>query len=121
MTTMTADDFLAHHGVKGMKWGKRKGAGSSSETRTTSKDHDQVTKLRSKRPSEMSNEELRILTNRINLEQNYSRMNPSRVTKGRKLVTATIGTAGTAISVYNMAKSPAVKSAINLGKSLLDT
>lgn len=26
------EEFLAHHGVKGMKWGKRKSSGSSSES-----------------------------------------------------------------------------------------
>lgn len=29
---MNADDFLAHYGVKGMKWGKRKQQSSSSES-----------------------------------------------------------------------------------------
>lgn len=119
MTVETVDEFLAHYGVPGMKWGKRKSSSSSSEEKTSSSDHEKVAQLRAKRPSEMSNEELRVLTNRMNLEQNYARLNPGKVSQGKAYVAAAIGTAGMAISVYNMVKSPAAKAAVNLGKNVI--
>lgn len=36
MSTDLADDFLAHYGVPGMKWGKRKGRDSSGSNRSSS-------------------------------------------------------------------------------------
>lgn len=119
MTVETVDEFLAHYGVPGMKWGKRKASSSSSETSTPSSDHKKVAQLRTKRPSEMSNEELRTLTNRMNLEQNYARLNPSKVSKGKKYLAAAVGTAGMAISIYNMANSPAAKSAMKVGRNIV--
>lgn len=115
----TADDFLSHYGVKGMRWGKRSGGGTAVAERPASGDHKQVAKLRAKRPSEMSNEELRALTNRMNLEQQYSRLNPSAAVKGRNYVAAAIGTAGMAVSIYNLAKSPMAKSAMSAGKNAI--
>lgn len=47
-TEMSADDFLAHYGVAGMKWGQRKA--TSSETRANNKANaakDEVARLKS--------------------------------------------------------------------------
>lgn len=52
------EKFVAHYGVKGMRWGVSKEDSSSS----------------SKSISEMSTKELQERVNRLNLERNYSRL-----------------------------------------------
>lgn len=118
MTTMTADEFLAHHGVKGMKWGKRKGSTSSV---ATSDDHDSARALSKKSAKELSNKELKTLNSRLQLEKSYKELStkPHVLSKGKKLAAAALGTAGMAVSAYNMAQSPAAKAAIKLGKNMV--
>lgn len=90
------DDFLAHYGVKGMKWGVRRDRGSSSGSRKksgSSKDSEEsAPKTRTKRGSDLSrysddkltsmnsslkgldalsDAELKKLTGRMQLEQTY--------------------------------------------------
>ena len=71
-------DFLAHWGVKGMKWGVRKdrtGVGASSAS--ASEDHINVAALRKKKLSQLSNAEIKAVNERMNLEKKYREMNPS--------------------------------------------
>lgn len=71
-------DFLEHYGVKGMKWGVRKdrtGVGASSAS--ASEDHINVAALRKKKVSQLSNAEIKAVTERMNLEKKYREMNPS--------------------------------------------
>lgn len=109
------EKVLKHHGVKGMRWGVRKddGASSSSVRRVLgfkkaktavepvklSEDHVKAAVARSKHPSELNNDELKGLIDRMNLEQQYSKLvakpsapipvkNQSSLTKGRKFVTS---------------------------------
>lgn len=75
---MTSGEFLAHWGVKGMKWGVRKdrtGVGASSAS--ASEDHINVAALRKKKVSQLSNAEIKAVTERMNLEKKYREMNPS--------------------------------------------
>lgn len=57
---------LMHYGVLGMKWGRRRGRSSSS-----SADHKTASRLKKKKLSEMSNDELKKLTQRMQLEKQY--------------------------------------------------
>lgn len=58
-------DFLEHHGVKGMKWGQRR----------SRKQLESAAKRRGSRSvKDMSDEELRHVVNRMNMEQQYSRL-----------------------------------------------
>lgn len=110
------DSTLKHYGVLGMKWGKRKADNSASVVRRPkSSDHVEAVALKKKRPSELSNAELRRLNDRMNLEQNYARLmanNPSKFSKGAKITQDILKTAGQAYNTYN---SPLVK---ELRKSL---
>jgi len=74
------NEFLKHYGVLGMRWGKRK-------ARSVSSDHSRARSLKKKHISELSDDELTTLNKRLNLEKNYSSLNPSRVTKGKNAVT----------------------------------
>ena len=59
-----AKTFLEHHGVKGMKWGVRR---SKRQLR-------RAAQARGKSVKDMSDDELREVVNRMNLEQQYSRL-----------------------------------------------
>ena len=113
MTDQIVDDFLEHIGVKGMKWGVRRKSSRSAEK---SSDYKQVSSLRKKPASALSNKELKELNERLNLEQNFNRLNPGKVSSGKKQAEAIIATVGVAFTVYNMINSPAGKAFINIGK-----
>ena len=109
------DNFLEHYGVKGMRWGvrqKRPGVKLSG-------DAQKARKYRGKPASSLTNKQLRELNERIKLEQNYKKLNPGKKTRGEEAVKGVLATAGLGITVYNMAKSPAGKAAIEAGKKFV--
>lgn len=88
---------LAHYGVLGMKWGKRK-------SRTPSADSEKVKAIRKKSVDEMSNQDLRDANNRLQLERQYKDLT-KKTSIGKKAVKAFIGTAGTITAVTAAAKT----------------
>ena len=94
--TETAEDYeLFHYGVKGMKWGVQKGGGGvktsrlerklaekAEEAKTHSSDHKTAQKLRAKPLPTMSNDDIRTLNKRLELETNYARLMESTRKKG---------------------------------------
>lgn len=124
--TRTPEDVLMHYGVKGMRWGKRQASSESSSSgssgkpkREVSADHAKVAQLRTKKSSEMSNAELKALTNRLNLEKNYASLTPHAGSRGKAAVATLIGTLTMGVTLYNMAHSPAGKASFNLGQRLV--
>lgn len=115
-------NYMYHYGVKGMKWGVRKSRVKSSTSKkrgksTYSSDYLETAELRKKSYKQLSNEELRALNKRMNLESEYQRLNPSKVSKGKKVVKGIVAAGGTAASIYALRKNPVVQigiSAINL-------
>lgn len=103
-----SDDSLSHYGVPGMRWGKRKGSSIS-------------TKPKKIKLSDMSDDELRRVNKRAQLEQEYRRRNPNRKERGKAAAKALMGTAMTGITLYNMVNSPAGKAAIDIGKKAVGT
>lgn len=87
-------DELEHYGVKGMKWGVRRTpkqlARARGEKLPASKDAKQVRDLRSRKTATLSNDELRIINERLNLERNYIQLGGPRGSRlkrtGRKFV-----------------------------------
>jgi hypothetical protein len=85
-------DTLQHVGVLGMRWGHRRGG--SSRTGHPSSDHVVATKIKAKKLHEMSNDEIKTLSNRIQLERQYKDLNPSKVKRGAKAVGNTMDILG---------------------------
>jgi hypothetical protein len=108
---MDVDNFLDHHGVKGQKWGIRHPRSEShSEEHTTTK------ALRNRPVSSLSNAELKKINERLNLEQNYKRLNPTAVERGKKKAELIMGTIGVSAAVLN---TPVGRAAIAAGKTAL--
>ena len=94
--TETAEDYeLFHYGVKGMKWGVQKSGGGvrtsrlerklaekADEAKTHSPDHKKAQKLRRKPLETMSNDDIKTLNKRLELETNYARLMESTRKKG---------------------------------------
>lgn len=112
------EEFISHYGKKGMRWGVRK-------ARTTSNPHRQGAEskrtedLRRRDPKTLTNRQLAEVNNRLNLEQNFGKLNPSMVSRGTAKATAILATVGIAVTAYNMATSPAGKAAIKAGKKFM--
>lgn len=93
-------EFLEHYGVKGMQWGVRK-------KRSLSDDAKKVAANRGRKASELSNQQLRELNERLNLEQNYNRMNPTRIQRGQRTAAQILAVGGTVNAAIALARSPA--------------
>lgn len=117
------DDFLAHYGVKGMKWGKRK---QSKYKPGATKEAKRVAAIQKKAKAggtkALTTKELQAYNQRMDLERRYSQLQPSgKLQKGQKKVAAILAagaTLNTAIAFYN---SPAGKMLFNkAGKTLVN-
>jgi len=71
---------LKHYGILGMKWGVR------TRSERGSSDHKRASSLKRKRLSDLSNEELKHLTTRMNLEQQYKNLKKGPLDAGQKWV-----------------------------------
>jgi hypothetical protein len=86
---MNVSEFIEHHGIKGMKWGVRRSK-AQIERAPGSEDHNRKVEIQTKAKTQgrhtLSNREIQDVINRMNLEQQYARMNASRAQKGAKFV-----------------------------------
>ena len=106
---------LYHHGIIGMKWGVRRyqnkdgtltNAGKKRYSRDDwSEDAKAASQLKKKNVNQMSNAELRKLTERQQLERNYSSLNPSAIQKGLVAAAAVAGALGTIASLQKNGKN----------------
>ena len=108
---------LSHHGIKGQKWGIRRyqnpdgsyTAAGRKRYSGKSSPHEDYTKAHSKQSvKQMSDKELRERLNRLNMEQQYSKMNPSNIQKGKNGVNKLLkgfgglaATTSTILTIYN--------------------
>lgn len=98
-----------HRGVKGMKWGvhhtpEQLGQSPRSKQTETDDSHEDYKKAHdSKSVKRMSDAELRSRLNRLNMEQQYSKLNPTRVARGRQILNTSIKVAGTVAAVSSTA------------------
>lgn len=75
---------MYHFGILGMKWGVRRKSGKSG--RVTSEEHNKAQGLKKKHISEMSNDELRQLNTRLQLERSYKDLSKKEISGGKKFV-----------------------------------
>ena len=84
MTFDSADDILAHFGVKGMRWGVRKNRASASKARLMNQ-HGDYKHAHSATPNhKLSNKELQRRVTRLNLEKQYRDLTAKPQSKYRK-------------------------------------
>ena len=84
---------LYHYGILGMKWGVRRTPEQLARARKSSSEkvHDDYKKAHdSKSVKEMSDDELRSRLNRLNMEQQYTKLNPSSVRNGKNFINKVI-------------------------------
>lgn len=114
-----SNEILEHHGVKGQKWGIRNDRPSSGKTHPLSGDSKRAQELRTRPVSSLTNKQLKTLNDRMNLEQNYKRMNPSKHAVGKKRAEEILATVGIGVTAYNLFKSPAGLAVMKVGTKLL--
>jgi len=85
---------LKHYGVKGMKWGVQRKRGSGGQV---SKDHTESRKLLKKSKMTLSNEEIKKVNKRLNLEKDLARMDPTAKGAGQRAVSKFLGQYGNAV------------------------
>lgn len=110
-------DFIEHHGVKGMHWGVR----NEKKPKPTSSDHKKTAHLRGRPTHELSNKQIKALNERLNLEQNHRRLNPSKIEKGHTAAKAFLAIAGTAIAVNKLFSTQEAKALVDVGKHFVTT
>lgn len=96
------DNFLAHYGVKGMKWGVRRSDGSGSSGSSKPAPHEDAVKakvfkdkVKKGSTDALSNDELQALVQRMNLEKQYKSLQPpTGAQRAKKFVADTLVNAG---------------------------
>ena len=122
MMHSSMDEVLEHHGVKGQKWGIRhKPTGGSVTRHRTSSDAKRIRALRKKKAHELTNQQLKDINARLNMEQNFRRLNPGKFAAGKAFAEAALATATIGVTAYNLVNSPAGKAAVASGKKFLKT
>ena len=116
---------LYHHGIRGMKWGVRRfqnkdgtltKAGRKRYSQDNwSEDAKAASVLKKKSVNQMSNAELRKLTERQQLERNYSQLNPSQIKKGMAVAGGVAAAMGTVVGIYTNGSK-----LINIGKKIVN-
>lgn len=126
MVDKNVEDFIQHHGVRGMKWGVRR---TRSSVSPGSSDHRKAAALKSKKLHELTNKQLKDLNERRRLEQEHIRLNPSSsptkkavntVKTGHAAVKTILGVIGTAGTIYALSSTPHGKAAIAASKKFMN-
>jgi hypothetical protein len=99
--------YLAHYGIPGMRWGIRR----SKQQLIVSRDHAEAKTLRTKKPEQLSNEDMRKLTARMQLERSYKDLSKKEVSAGRKIVGDILIASVSAVGTYYVTQG--LKVAIN--------
>lgn len=83
------EEFLAHFGIKGMRWGVRKpgtGQASSHVSPDAARAHQLRATVSKHGTSALTNQDLQHLVTRLNLEKQHGQLNPAKVSAGHAIV-----------------------------------
>lgn len=112
----TVEEFLAHFGVKGMKWGVRR---SQKELHPASADHTHAQSIKAKGRNSgvkaLSNKDIQDYMNRLNLEKQFKSTTPGGQAKafvsqllvgvGKQQATSVVNTAASKAVADGMARA----------------
>jgi len=116
---LDSENFLAHYGVLGMKWGVRKDRSGSYSSDYARKRRLQQ-RVKKSGIQNLSNKELKELNYRRELEKNYKKQYPNKIQAGYNYITGALAVAGTAVAIYNIANSQAGKAGAEYLKKLFN-
>jgi hypothetical protein len=120
---MTIDEFIEHYGKRGMHWGihteKDFFKTGTKKARSTSSEAKRVQVLRRKHPSSLTNKQLKTVNERMNLEQQFKRLNPNKIQSGRRTAEEIMATVGVVFTAYAMSQTPLGKAAIAAGRKAI--
>ena len=112
---------LYHYGILGMRWGVRRFQRKDGrltprgKKRRMSQDAVDAKKLSKKKLYEMSNDEIKTLNKRKQLETDYKRLNKGQIAKGMAIVGSTAAFTASVITIKNNAPQ-----LIKSGKNAVD-
>lgn len=115
ISTEVPIENLYHHGILGMRWGIRRNPGPDGRVSTKdsgSSEYKRARELAKKGARNLSNDEIKELTNRFNLESQYKTLNPTAMKRGMNLVKGAIAVGTTAVTIHSLVTSPLGKSVI---------
>lgn len=114
---------MKHHGVIGMKWGHRKGSSNSSSSKSTVPSHVSADHINAEAHKNvvgnhglkaLSNNDLKQLNERMQLEQTYRNLNgqkPSKFDRGHQQIKKILAVGKTLNDINAIANSPVGKAA----------
>jgi len=111
---MTNDFVVKHYGVRGMRWGVRKKSGSRG-----SKDYRRSRKLLKKPLKDLSDDDLKKLNSRMQLERKARNLDNRVISKGKRFVAQVLVGAASAVATTLLIKG-ATKGPSYLAKKVLN-
>jgi len=118
---------LSHYGVLGMHWGRRKDDISRSKKikAPPHPDHAQARELNRQGSRNLSNADLRKLNERLQLEQQYSKLKTdktaiAKIKKGNDAVKVLIGVGTTVTAAAALLRTPVGQKAVARGATILN-
>lgn len=110
------DEYLAHFGVKGMRWGVRRsktqlasGGSDNGRSDDSMAAKGAIKKVKSSGLKSLSNKELSDLNTRLTLEANFSKLTTPQKKSGKSFIQKALGAADTTNKIIKLMDSPAGK------------
>jgi hypothetical protein len=101
------DAVLAHFGISGMRWGRRKSSFKTTRTKSNnSSDHDKAQALKAKGMKALSNDQINTLLKRLNLEKQMRETKVSDLKRGEEIAKTILGIGTTVAAIYGLSKTP---------------